>query len=160
MRCVTVMAFGLILCGAATGAAAQGVAMEGGASLAQGASAFQIGLRATSAKPGGVGLDFALATYPDAISNGAFALLSDLALEYRAPLGDAATASIRVGGSALVASAGGISASAGGINAGTGVILRLGENTGFRIDYTWRLFFGSGGSASLSSLTFGIHIGH
>ncbi|HKV70918.1 MAG TPA: hypothetical protein VJN62_06685 [Gemmatimonadales bacterium] len=160
MRCITVVALGLFLCGAATGAAAQGVAVEGGVGLAGGASAFQIGIRATSAKPRGVGVDFALATYPDAISNGALALLSDLALEYRAPLGDAATASIRAGGSALLASGGGLTASAGGVNAGAGVLLRLGENTGFRIDYTWRTFFASGGSASLSSLTFGIHIGH
>ena len=160
MRHITVVAVGLLLCGAATSAAAQGTAVEGGVSLVGGASAFQIGIRGTTAKPGGLGVDFAIATYPDVLANGAFAALSDLALEYRAPLGDAATASIRAGGSALLASADGLTASAGGLNAGGGVIIRLGQKAGLRMDYTYRLFFTGGQTASLSSLTFGIHFGH
>ncbi|HZH41277.1 MAG TPA: hypothetical protein VFD85_09715 [Gemmatimonadales bacterium] len=160
MRCITVVALGLFLCGTGTGAAAQGMSVEGGVGLAQGESSFQVGIRGMSTRTGGVGVDFAVATYPDAISNGAFSALTDLAIEYRAPLGPNASASIRAGGSALLVSGGGISGSAGGINAGTGVILGLSEKTAFRFDFTYRVIFSGGQSASLSSLTFGIVIGH
>ena len=160
MRWMTAVAFGVLFYGSAANAAAQGMSVEGGVGLAQGASAFQVGIRGMTTKVGGVGVDFAVATYPDAISNGALSVLTDLALEYRAPLGPNASASIRAGGSAALVAGGGISGSAGGINAGTGVILGLGEKTAFRIDYTYRMFFSGGQSASLSSLTFGIVIGH
>jgi hypothetical protein len=161
MSRITAVIIGLALAGGWVPAAAQnGVAFEGGVAMAAGESEFQAGIRASSMQPSHIGIDFALATFPDALANGVFNLMSDLDVEYRAPLGALAGISVRAGGSALVASADGSSGAAGGFNAGLGMILRVGAKTSFRADYTYRQYFGGGGSLGLSSLTFGLAIGY
>lgn len=161
MRRFTMVLVGLMLSGGmAARAAAQGTSIEGGMGLAGGTSEFQVGVRGTTARAGGIGLDVSVATYPDALSSSVLNLLSDVGVEYRARLGESATASVRAGGSFLLVASSGASGSAGGFNAGSGVILRLGARTAFRVDYTYRLFLSGGASASLSSVTFGVLIGH
>jgi len=87
-------------------------------------------------------------------------MIGALDVTYHIPMGEQSQAVERGGGSALVASAFGGTGSAGGVNAGAGVILQLAKTTAFRVDFTYRRFFGQGGSVGLSSLTFGIGIGY
>lgn len=117
---------------------------------------FQVGIRSTSVKAGGVGVDFALATFPEAVIEGVFFLMPNLDLTTAVPVGPRAWLMPRFGVSALVGAGEGGAGAVAGFNLGIGLIGRMGEKMGARMDVTYQRYLGGGSSVGFTALTFGV----
>jgi len=156
MRSVlTAASLALSLASPISARAQSALAIEAGFLTAFEESVFQVGIRSTSVKTGGVGVDFALATLPQAIGAGVFFLMPNLDLTTAVPVGPRAWLMPRFGVSALVG-AGEEAGAVPGFNLGIGLIGRMGERMGARMDVTYQRYVGGGSSVGFTALTFGV----
>jgi hypothetical protein len=125
-------------------------------------SHLQLGLRVTPSRGGYGSVDFAFATFPDALSNGSLVFLMDLGITYGAP-SDSSPVYVFPHGGVSLFTAGGLSGSGGGgavagYNFGAGLLLRASPSLGFSFDYTYRRF--TSDQVPVSSLTVGLMFLH
>lgn len=119
-------------------------------------SLLQVGYRFSSADRNALGIDVSVATLPEALVDRIALIGADL---------DAAFLLSPTSGLGLIARAGpsmiaGVGAGGGaavfGYNLGAGVLVRVWERGGLRVDYTYRRFSSDGERLSLPSLTMGL----
>lgn len=138
-----------------TARAQSAFAIEGGFISAFEDAAFLFGVRLTQVKPGAIGVDFALATLPQAIAEGVFILLPNLDLTTPVPVGPRAWLEPRIGVSALVG-AGEAAGAVPGFNVGIGLLGRMGEKVGARLDVSYQRYLSGGESLGFTAVTFGV----
>jgi hypothetical protein len=118
-------------------------------------AAFLVGFRATGAKAGAPGVDFSIFTLPQGFTESVLVLMPNLDITTAAAVGPNAWLLPRFGVSALLgvgeAGGGGVF----GLNGGIGLLGRLSEKAGIRLDVTYVRYFGDGESLGLTALTFG-----
>ena len=114
---------------------------------------FLLGYRVTATKPGGVGVDFSVATLPQAWSETVITLL-DLDMTSSIAIGSQSWLLPRGGLTAALAW-GGFAGAAPGFNVGLGLLGRIGEHTGARLDVTYMRFIGDDETVGITALTFG-----
>lgn len=147
----------LVLCLASPNAvrAQSAISAEVGFITAFEEAVFQVGVRWTTVKQGGVGVDFALGTLPEGIAAGVFVVLPNLDMTAAVPVGPRAWLLPRIGVSALVGTGEDLGALPG-FNLGVGLLGRIGEKMGARMDVTHQRYLSGGESLGLTTLTFGI----
>lgn len=156
MRGVLVAASLALFASSPTSATTQSaLAVEVGFLTAFEDAVFQFGIRSTALKPGGVGVDFSLATLPEAIAEGVFFVMPNLDLAWAMPVGSRSWIMPRFGVSALVGAGEGAGAIPG-FNFGIGLLGRMGEKMGARMDVTHQRYLSEGESVGFTALTFGI----
>ena len=136
--------------------AQKAVSIEAGFITAFEDAVFLVGVRTTAAKAGAAGIDFSLSTLPQAAAEGFFLLMPNLDITMSAPVGPNAWVLPRIGVSALVGIGEGGGGGLFGLNGGIGLLGRLSERTGVRLDLTYMRYFGDGDSLGLTALTFGL----
>ena len=118
-------------------------------------AAFLVGFRATGAKAGAAGVDFSISTLPQGFPEGFLVLLPHLDITTAAAVGPNAWLLPRFGASALIGVGDGGGGGVFGLNGGIGLLGRLSEKAGIRLDLTYMRYFGDGDSIGLTALTFG-----
>ena len=118
----------------------------------------QLGLRITPVRSNSAVFDVAVATFPDAITEGVFFFLFDVDVTFATPL---ATPEMMLMPRAGLSLLGGAASSGGGgaaaaYNVGLGIFARVTPAVGFGLDYTHRRFVNAGDLSPFSSLTFGV----
>lgn len=157
MRPIAILLLVAALTVAAAPARAQTAqAIEVGAITAFDDGAWQVGFRASPARPDRFGADIYLGTFPEALVHGFVLLLMELDGTYGAPLGKDVTLFPRAGGSLIVGGGGGGSGGAFGYNVGVGILGRVSPTLGVRADYTYHHFMNGDETLSLSSVSIGI----
>lgn len=134
--------------------AQKSISLEAGFLTAFDDAAFLVGFRASGAKAGAAGVDFSISTLPQLFTDGLF-LMPNLDLATAAPVGPNAWLMPRFGASALIGIGEGGGDGVFGLNGGIGLLGRLSEKTGIRLDVTYMRYFGDGESLGLTALTFG-----
>ena len=134
--------------------AQRGHALEAGLLTEFEEATFLLGYRLTNANLGRVGLDFSVSTLPQAWSE-AFIGLLHLDLTTPIAVGPRAWLLPRAGVSGIVAAGAEIGGAAPGFNIGIGLVGRLGERTGVRLDVTHMRLIGDDETAGITGLTFG-----
>src|SRR3989442_5266148 len=100
------LAAALVLAGVPGLRAQSGVALEAGVASAGGGSDLQTGIRGDVVKSRGVGVEFSISTFPQALIAGVFLGIADLGPMGALPLPDSAWAIPHAGGTAIVGVAG------------------------------------------------------
>jgi hypothetical protein len=162
MTLVVALTFGIACVGAARAQSKMAVGVEAGALHGFDQSVFQLGLRATPARGGYGSVDFAFATIPDLLFDGALVFLMDLGITYGAPSDSSPVYVFPHGGVSLLAG-GNLSGSGGGgavagYDFGVGLLLRASPKLGISFDYTYRRF--TSAETPLSSITAGLMFLH
>lgn len=160
MRQTAFLSVLLGLCLAPPAAAQSARSLEGGLLTAfENEAIFQFGFRITAARVGVPGLDFSIATFPEALVSGFILLTPDLSITYPVPVGERVWLTPRVGFSAFVGFGlddGGGAGGLPGYHAGIGVLGQTNEKTGLRLDLTHRrLLDGGNQSESMLVVSFG-----
>ena len=132
------------------------VSIEAGFLTAFEDAAFLVGVRTTAAKAGSAGVDFSLSTLPEVVAAGVFFIMPNLDLTMAAPVGPSAWLLPRFGASALIGVGEGGGGGVFGLNGGIGLLGRISERTGIRLDLTYVRYFGDGESVGFTALTFGL----
>lgn len=157
MRSIAIVLLVAALTGAPVSARAQTAqAIEVGAITAFDDGAWQVGFRASPARPDRFGADIYLGTFPETLFHGFVLLLMELDGTYGAALSKDVTLFPRAGGSLIVGGGGGGNGGAFGYNVGAGVLGRVSPTLGVRADYTYHRFMSGDATLSLSSVTIGI----
>jgi hypothetical protein len=134
--------------------AQRATSLEGGFLTAFEDAVFLVGFR-TTAVSRGVGVDFSLGTLPQGIAEGLWLLLPNVDVTSAVPIGSSAWLLPRAGVSALLGFGGGGGGAIPGVNVGIGLLGRMGERSGARLDVTYVRFLSDGESAGFTALTFG-----
>ncbi|HEV2669481.1 MAG TPA: hypothetical protein VGU74_00150 [Gemmatimonadales bacterium] len=158
MTLVVALTVGTACVAAARAQSRMAVGVEAGALHGFDQSVFQLGLRATPARGGYGSVDFAFATIPDLLFDGALVFLMDLGITYGAP-SDSSPVYVFPHGGVSLGAAGSLSGSGGGgavagYNVGAGLLLSASPSLGFSLDYTYRRF--TSGQVPVSSITIGL----
>jgi len=134
------------------------VALEAGVITAfQESATFQIGGRVTIAQPRSPGVDFAIATFPEAVAQGLFLFTPDLSVTVALPIGGKSWVLPRIGFSVLAGVFDGDAEAIAGFNVGIGVLGATSERMGVRMDLTHRRYVSNGQtSGGLLVVTVGI----
>ncbi|PYO36518.1 MAG: hypothetical protein DMD37_00365 [Gemmatimonadetes bacterium] len=149
------LAAALAIAGVSGLRAQSGVAIEAGVASAGGGSDLQLGIRADGVKSRGVGVEFSISTFPKALGEGVFLGISDLGPVGAIPLGEAAWLMPHAGVSGLVGVASMYAGGAVGFDVGLGVLVKPGDGTGVRFDFTYRRFTMDGASLGLTTVSVG-----
>ncbi len=120
-------------------------------------SVLQVGFRVAPTHGGFGTIDFAFATFPEAVSHGIILFQMDFDITHGVPKEDSPVAFFPRGGISFL-TAGALSGGGGGAvigyNVGAGLFLRGSSKVGFRVDYTYRRFRGL--EQPLASITAGV----
>jgi hypothetical protein len=136
------------------------VSLQAGAMAGEYASAFEVGVRVSPARPNSVGLGFSFDAVPQTLSVGALVGLTDLSVAGNIGLARDLRLELRAGGSALVGIGGGGVGALGGYHVGGGVVFQGMGPVGLRVDYTYRRLRLDGESLSVPSFTLGLVLHH
>jgi hypothetical protein len=120
------------------------------------ASLLHIGIRAAFAKARQVGVDFAVATFPEGVVEGVVLLTPDLDVTVPIPFGESAFLMPRVGASALVGFGSEGGGAIGGYNLGLGVMGAASPRMALRLDLTYRRYMIDEAEAGLLVVSAGI----
>ena len=135
------------------------VAVDAGvATLGDGRDAialFESGVRFSSLKPGHLGADFRIATFPQALTAGVFAFGADLDAVLVIPLGERVYATPRAGVSVIGGVSGAGAGGVPGVNYGFGLVARMNDPLALRIDYS-HFFYPGDPAVGASSFSVGI----
>jgi len=155
------LAAALVLAGVPGLRAQSGVALEAGVASAGGGSDLQTGIRGDVVKSRGVGVEFSISTFPQALIAGVFLGIADLGPVGAIPLAaESAWLMPHAGVTAIIGVAGSEAGGAVGYDLGVGVLARPRGGAGVRFDLTYRGFSRDGETLGMTTLSVGFAFGH